>query len=58
MTLLQTDRLIRIATPLGKDDLVVLSFSGTEQVSGLFAFELKMASERADITLSSWPART
>jgi len=50
MTLLQTDRLIRIATPLGKDDLVVLSFSGTEQMSGLFAFELKMAAERADIT--------
>ncbi|MBR9981352.1 MAG: type VI secretion system tip protein VgrG, partial [Desulfatitalea sp.] len=50
MTLLQTDRLIRIATALGDDAFVVRSFAGTEKISGLFSFDLMLASERADIT--------
>jgi type VI secretion system secreted protein VgrG len=49
MTVLQTDRLIRIATALDEQTFVVLSFSGSEQISGLFAFNLELASERSDI---------
>ena len=50
MTLSQNDRLIRIATPLDDDAFIVLSFSGTEEISALFNFELILASERNDIT--------
>jgi type VI secretion system secreted protein VgrG len=50
MTLSQTDRLIRIATPLGEDTFAVLSFSGSEEISELFSFQLELASERNDIT--------
>ena len=50
MALSQTDRLIRIATPLGDGTFIVLSFSGVEELSDLFRFELELASERNDIT--------
>lgn len=50
MTLSQQDRMMRIATPLGEDTLVVLSFDGTEEMSRLFRFELVLASEKNDIT--------
>ncbi len=49
MTLLQDDRLIRISTNLGEDAFVVLSFTGTEKISGLFSFDLLLASEQNDI---------
>jgi type VI secretion system secreted protein VgrG len=49
MALSQTDRLIRIATPLGEDTFVVLSFNGFEEISDLFSFKLELASERSDI---------
>jgi len=48
----QTERLIQITTPLGEDTFVVLSFAGTEEISGLFAFELELASKRSDIGFS------
>jgi type VI secretion system secreted protein VgrG len=50
MTLLQDDRLIRITTNLGENAFVVLSFTGTEKISGLFSFDLLLASEQNDIT--------
>ena len=50
MAISQSERLIRIATPLGADAFVVLSFSGTEEISGLFSFEVQMASEQNNIT--------
>jgi type VI secretion system secreted protein VgrG len=50
MAVSQQNRLIRIATPLGDDIFVVLSFSGSEEISDLFGFELQLASERDDIS--------
>ena len=50
MTISQTDRLIRIATPLGDNTLIMLSISGNEKISALFEFQLELASERNDIT--------
>jgi type VI secretion system secreted protein VgrG len=50
MALSQNDRLIRIATPLEDNTFVVTSFTGTEELSELFDFELEMASEHGNIT--------
>jgi type VI secretion system secreted protein VgrG len=50
MALSQNERLIRIATPLGDDAFIVKSFSGTEVISKAFRFEIKLVSERNDIT--------
>ncbi len=50
MPISQTDRLVRIATPLEENTFVVLSFGGIEEISELFSFDLKLASERSDIT--------
>lgn len=49
----QDDRTIGIETPLGKDKLVLSSFTGEEQLSGLFSFRLTMLSESGDIKASS-----
>ncbi|MFZ1984380.1 MAG: type VI secretion system tip protein TssI/VgrG [Desulfatitalea sp.] len=50
MALSQTDRLIRIATPLGENTVIVLSFTGSEYISQDFNFTLQLVSERNDIT--------
>lgn len=50
MALSQTDRLIRIATPLGENTFIVVSFTGSEHVSQDFLFDLQLVSERNDIT--------
>ena len=47
--LTQGDRPIGVETPLGKDVLLLTSFVGEEQISGLFSFELQMMSNRGDI---------
>ncbi|MCC6419416.1 MAG: type VI secretion system tip protein VgrG [Gemmataceae bacterium] len=52
MALLQTDRLITLATPLGKDVLLVESLEGTEGISQLFRFQLVLVSEKRDIPLN------
>ncbi len=44
-TYTQEGRPIGVETPLGKDALILTSFSGEEQMSGLFNFELDMISE-------------
>jgi len=45
----QDGRPIGVETPLGKDALVLNSFSGEEQMSGLFSFDLDMLSEKDDL---------
>jgi type VI secretion system secreted protein VgrG len=40
----QDDRPLSIDTPLGKDKVVLTSFTGTEQMSGLFHFQLNLLS--------------
>lgn len=46
----QENRLLAVDTPLGRNELLLTGFHGREQLSGLFAFELKMFSERHDIS--------
>src|SRR5262245_32929311 len=62
MALIQKDRLIYLATPLGKDVLHVETLEGSEGISRLFRFQLvlasdhrapPLASEKRDIPLAS-----
>jgi len=46
----QTDRGLRIDTPLGPDALLLRSFSGQEGVSQLFRFQLELLSEDDEIS--------
>ncbi|KJS33385.1 MAG: hypothetical protein VR64_00835 [Desulfatitalea sp. BRH_c12] len=50
MALSQQHRMIRIATPLGEDAFIVLSFSGVEGISRYVNFALMLASGKNDIT--------
>ena len=45
----QQDRPIRVETPLGEDALLLRGFTGREELSRPFRFELDMISERGDI---------
>ena len=45
MALTQDNRKIAVHTPLGKDKLILLYFSGKESISDLFSFKLTMISE-------------
>jgi type VI secretion system secreted protein VgrG len=45
MAITQKHREIEIATPLGEDVLLLTSFSGSEQLSRLFEYDLELASE-------------
>lgn len=47
--LTQDGRLIKLDTPLGKDKLLVQSFSGEEEISRLFRFQLDLVSEEPAI---------
>lgn len=49
----QDERKIRVHTPLGKDALLLQSFSGQESVSDLFRFELRMHSANRSIPFDS-----
>ncbi|HYP52822.1 MAG TPA: contractile injection system protein, VgrG/Pvc8 family, partial [Pyrinomonadaceae bacterium] len=49
----QDHRMIQVATPLGKDVLLLQGFRGHEGVSELFRFELSMHSENRAIALDS-----
>jgi len=49
LNLKQAERPIGVETPLGKDKLVLTSFSGEERMSGLFRFELQMLSDEGSI---------
>ncbi|MCI0629481.1 MAG: type VI secretion system tip protein VgrG [Phycisphaerales bacterium] len=48
-TYTQENRRLAIETPLGKDALLLSGFSGTEEISRLFSFNLEMLSERGSI---------
>lgn len=48
----QDNRLIAIETPLGKDELLLSRFSGSEGMSRLFQFELELFSENHAIDFS------
>jgi type VI secretion system secreted protein VgrG len=47
--LTQQTRILKIETPLGKDKLLVKSFSGEESISSLFRFHLDLVSEETTI---------
>lgn len=49
----QANRLIQVFTPLGEDALLLQSFHGTESISQLFQFELKMYSENRGLSFDS-----
>src|SRR5437868_6250866 len=44
---LQTDRDLRLDTPLGEDVLLINRFSGSEKISGLFNYDLDLIAEHA-----------
>ena len=50
MALKQKNRLLGLKTPLGEDVLVLTAFSGDEEISGLFRFELEMISDDNSIS--------
>jgi type VI secretion system secreted protein VgrG len=47
-TFTQDNRYLAVTTPLGKDVLLLEGFSGTEKMSGLFAFTLDLLTEKSD----------
>jgi type VI secretion system secreted protein VgrG len=49
----QEHRLIRIATPLGGDELLITGFRGHEEISRLFHFELSLLSHNHSIAFKS-----
>ncbi len=49
----QEHRLIRIATPLGGDELLLTGFRGQEEISRLFHFELSLLSHNHNIAFNS-----
>ncbi len=53
MSYSQDEKLIAIKSPLGKDVLLLTGFSGTEEISRLFSFELAMVSEKHDISFDA-----
>jgi len=51
MAATQDGHFLAIDTPLGKDELLMVSMSGTETMSRLFEYELEMASEDSSIKI-------
>lgn len=49
MAFTQSNRYSRISTPLGEDKLLVTSFSGREEMSRLFVYQLELLSEDSNI---------
>jgi len=49
ITLTQDNRLARLDTPLGKDELCLVRFSGTEGLSELFEYSIEAVSTKPDI---------
>jgi type VI secretion system secreted protein VgrG len=50
MAITQSTRKVQITTPLGKDVLIVYQFSGVEQMSALFQFDIALLSEKGDLS--------
>ena len=53
LTLSQEDRLLKIKTSLGDTDLVLESFSGSEELSQPFAFQVTLLSSDDSIDIQS-----
>ncbi len=51
MATTQTNRKVQITTPFGKDALLVSRFSGSEQMSSLFQFNIELFSEKGDLAV-------
>ena len=49
MALQQKTRMLGLKSPLGDDVLLLTAFSGREEMSRLFTFELDMLSDKNDI---------
>ena len=49
----QTERLISITTPLGRDVLLLEGFSGQEAISSLFRFTLYLLAESETISFAA-----
>lgn len=47
----QANRFLQLETPLGEDRLLLKSFEGSEEISGLFQYRLEMVSEENDLDL-------
>jgi type VI secretion system secreted protein VgrG len=45
----QKNRALQVATPLAKDTLLGIAFRGTEQISGLFSFEVDLIAENSSV---------
>src|SRR3954471_14014772 len=43
----QGTRQMTVSTPLGPDKLLLVGFTGTERISGLYSFELELIAENA-----------
>ena len=50
MGLTQDNRLLSITSPLGKDELLLTAFEGTEAISDLFEFQIEVLSKNHSIT--------
>ena len=50
MALTQQARMLKLSTPLGDDVLLLTGFSGQEEISRLFRFQLQMISRAAVLT--------
>lgn len=50
MGLTQDDRLIAISSPLGKDELLLTAFEGSESISDLFEFQVEVLSKNHALT--------
>ena len=48
--LTQDQRLIAISSPLAKDELLLTSFEGIDQISGLFEYQIEVLSKNQSIT--------
>jgi type VI secretion system secreted protein VgrG len=49
MALTQDNRFLSISSPLGKDEMLLTSFEGTESLSGLFEFQIEVLSKNHSI---------
>ncbi len=50
MALTQDNRLLSITSPLGKDELLLAAFEGTDSISDLFEFRIEVLSKNHNIT--------
>jgi type VI secretion system secreted protein VgrG len=52
-TFQQTNLAVQITTPLGANQLLVRSYSGSETISGLFHYQVSLISENAQLSFNS-----